>query len=311
MVLLFMPLYLKDLDFSLAQIGFAMSCFGVGSFIGAWIGGKLTDIIGYYQVMFMSLFAAGVSFFLLWFVKDFYWICMAIIISSTLGDAFRPANYAAIKAYSKKENQTRSMSLVRLAINLGFSLGPFVGGMLAESYGFHWVFILDGVTCITAAFAMLIFLPNVSIEKNKEVEAKKKSIETREISVFENKRFMFFLASSFLLAIAFFQLFTTFSVFLHDQYQYSEGMVGKLMAFNGFLIALIEMPLVFKLEHLHRKMKMVAIGTLLFCLSFIFLGFKLIEYYGYATHWTVMAILTFLSFLGYLYILKMPKPVLR
>jgi predicted MFS family arabinose efflux permease len=47
MVLPFLSLYLtKDLDMTLAQVGLIMSSFGVGSLLGSWLGGKLTDKFG-------------------------------------------------------------------------------------------------------------------------------------------------------------------------------------------------------------------------------------------------------------------------
>lgn len=56
MVIPFLSLYLtKSLDFTLSDVGWIMSFFGLGSVVGSWIGGKLTDKIGYYKVMFFSL----------------------------------------------------------------------------------------------------------------------------------------------------------------------------------------------------------------------------------------------------------------
>ena len=56
MVIPFLSLYLtENLGFALDNVGTIMTCFGLGSLIGAWLGGKLTDIIGYYKVMLISL----------------------------------------------------------------------------------------------------------------------------------------------------------------------------------------------------------------------------------------------------------------
>ncbi|WP_417871750.1 MFS transporter, partial [Winogradskyella sp.] len=57
MVIPFLTLYLEeDKSLSLSQISWVMSAFGLGSVAGTWIGGKLTDSIGYYKVMVRSLF---------------------------------------------------------------------------------------------------------------------------------------------------------------------------------------------------------------------------------------------------------------
>ena len=70
MVIPFLSLYLnKSLDISIPNIGWIMSFFGLGSLVGTWIGGKLTDKIGYYKVMFVSLVLTGIFFVLLQYLS--------------------------------------------------------------------------------------------------------------------------------------------------------------------------------------------------------------------------------------------------
>ena len=97
MVIPFLSLYLSEsLSFSLKQVGWIMSCFGLGSFVGAWIGGKLSDKIGYYKVMKISLFLSGICFILLQFATEFYHFCMGIFLVMMTADSFRPAMFVAI-----------------------------------------------------------------------------------------------------------------------------------------------------------------------------------------------------------------------
>ena len=52
MVVPFLSLYLTNyLEFSLEKVGWIMSFYGFGSVAGVFIGGKLSDKIGYYKVM--------------------------------------------------------------------------------------------------------------------------------------------------------------------------------------------------------------------------------------------------------------------
>ena len=61
MVIPFLSLYLTEsLEFTLSNVGWIMSAFGLGSVVGSWLGGKLTDKIGYYKVMASSLFLSGI-----------------------------------------------------------------------------------------------------------------------------------------------------------------------------------------------------------------------------------------------------------
>jgi predicted MFS family arabinose efflux permease len=64
MVLPFLSKYLhEDLHFSLSQVGTIMVFFGFGSMLGSWLGGKLSDIIGFYKIMIFSLLVSGLMFF--------------------------------------------------------------------------------------------------------------------------------------------------------------------------------------------------------------------------------------------------------
>ena len=118
MVIPFLSLYLtEDLCFSFDQVGWVMAAFGLGSVVGTWIGGKLTDSIGYYKVMVRSLLSTGILFVLLQFAGTFYETVIGIFLVMVVADTFRPAMFVAMSVYSKPENKTRSVTLIRLAIN--------------------------------------------------------------------------------------------------------------------------------------------------------------------------------------------------
>jgi MFS family permease len=51
---------------------------------------------------------------------------------AAVNESFRPANTAAIAANSTPEIRTRSFALLRLAMNLGWSIGTFLGGILSH-----------------------------------------------------------------------------------------------------------------------------------------------------------------------------------
>ena len=56
MVLPFMTIYLTGIGFTLFQAGIVVGLFGAGSICGGYIGGKLTDKIGFYRIQLITLF---------------------------------------------------------------------------------------------------------------------------------------------------------------------------------------------------------------------------------------------------------------
>lgn len=132
MVIPFLTVYLTGRGYTLTQAGLVMAAFGVGSIFGSFLGGKLTDRFGFFWVQVVSLLLNGVLFIVLAYMNTLLQISICIFTLSSLGEAFRPANAAAIAFYSNDSNRTRCYSLNRLAINLGWAIGPAIGGILAS-----------------------------------------------------------------------------------------------------------------------------------------------------------------------------------
>ncbi len=270
MIIPFLSLYLtKDLEFSLPQVGWIMSAFGVGSFLGSWIGGKLTDKVGYYKIMFWSLLLTGFLFIGLQYVTSFWGFMIAIFIIMTVADTFRPAMFVSLNAYSKPENQTRSLTLIRLAINLGFSFGPFIGGLIIAGLSYKGLFWIDGLTCILAIILFKIVL------KNKALVRKEKEVEEISVnnSIFNDKPYWIFLVIVFLMSFTFMQLFSTMPLYYVDVYSLTEVEIGLLMSMNGIIIFLTEMPIIHKLEESSiNRIQIILFALLLFAASFFVLN---------------------------------------
>ncbi len=269
MVVPFMSLYLtSDLGFSLKHAGWAMSVFGLGSVIGAWLGGKLTDRIGFYPVVFWSLLLSGFMFVVLQFVHSFAGFCIGIFLLMIVADTLRPAIYVALNAYSKPTNRTRSVTLIRLAINLGFSLGPAAGGMIIALSGYGALFWIDGLTCILAGLLFIYLL-----DKRKTHQESNQQKKKTDYSPYWDKPYLLFLLIVLIIAFAFLQYFSTIPLFYRDVHSLSEKYIGLLMAINGFLIFAIEMPLIKYFEHLqHSIFNILFTSTLLVASSFFIIN---------------------------------------
>ena len=267
MVLPFLSKYLKeDLHFSYSQVGWIMVSFGLGSMLGSWLGGKLTDKVGFYKIMIFSLFTSGIGFFIIQYITSFWGLCFAMFGIMVFADMFRPAMFVSLGAYAKPENRTRALTLVRLAVNLGFAAGPALGGLIIMNIGYQGLFWVDGSTCI---LAILIFALLVK-EKKKPAVSIDSSITNQEIiSVFKDKIFWIFLFVSFVTAMIFFQLFTALPLYHHEQFGLSEFQTGLLMTLNGLLIFALEMPIVSYFERKKvQKIKIILWGTLIMGISF-------------------------------------------
>lgn len=293
-VFLFLSIYLTtQLGFSKIETGVIMAFHGVGSVVGAFIGGWLTDRIGYYRVMFWSLILVGFLFFWLYWIESFWMFCFMGFLTSTVGDAFRPAAMASITVYGGEELRTRSMSLYRLAINFGFGFGIAAAGFLAGFYGYGVLFFVDGGTCIFAAILFMILM-----KEKKEVQETSEDDAPKIIkhSAYKDNWYLMFIVCWFLNAMVFIQLFYTFPVFCKEELLMSEAAFGGLMSFNGILIGVIEMPLIYILAKKRDQMGYIIWGVVLIGMSLVIFNIMGFNIYAAVVSMTLFSIGEIINF---------------
>ncbi len=267
MVIPFLSLYLTtNLNFTLDDVAWIMTAFGFGSLVGSWIGGKLTDKIGYYKVMVISLVLSGFLFIGMQYLETFQTVCFGVFVLMAVADMFRPAMFVALNAYSKPENKTRSVTLIRLAINLGFSMGPAVGGLIITTMSYGGLFWIDGFSCMLAG---LLLLKVLHPKKSKALDTE---VSESPLSAYSDKSFIIFLLAMVIFGIIFLQFISTIPYFYKEGIGLSEFEIGLLMGLNGLLIFIFEMPLIKWFENKSfTKIGLMIFGLILTSISFLFL----------------------------------------
>ena len=207
MVVPFMTMYLtQQMGVSIGQAGLVMAAFGLGAVAGSLVGGFLSDKVGFYPVQMTALIGGGILFIILGQIKSFPYICGCTFLLSFVNESFRPANQSAIAWFSKPENRTRSYSLNRLAINLGWAGGGALGGFLAEK-NYELLFWVDGITNLAAALLLFLLIPVTKTKLTKEQHAA--AAKQKTSSAYNDKPFMGFTLFLLIFSICFFQLFST------------------------------------------------------------------------------------------------------
>ena len=216
MVLPFLGIYMiSELGFSLENSGIVLSCFGVGSVIGSWLGGWITDKIGNFKVQASSLFLSAPMFLILPYFKTVESFAVIMLVLSIISEMFRPANSVAITRYAKKENITRAFSLNRMAVNLGFSIGPSMGGFLSN-YSYDLLFYCNAGAALVAGIVFFVFF-NGRKERNAASEnISDKSVVEKERNAYTDTPFLVFNLFCVLFSIAFFQILNTLPLFYKD-----------------------------------------------------------------------------------------------
>ncbi len=277
MVLPFMTIYLTQpsVGYSIGQAGIVMGIFGFGAVCGGFIGGRLTDRFGFQRIQWVTLAGGGLLFMVLGQMKSYPLICVCTFLLSLVNEAFRPANSTAIAHYSKEENRTRSFSLNRLAVNLGWAVGGAIGGILA-SINYHLLFWVDGCTNLAAVMFLRWFLP---LEEEITPVHKAAAGKKPALSPYRDTIYLRFIAYVIVFGTGFFQLFSTLPVYYKKALHMPEYMIGLVMTLNGLVITVFEMVLVFKLEGKRTNLFYIFYGVCLVGLSYVLLNILPVSLY--------------------------------
>ena len=274
MVLPFLVIYLtKVIGVSDTRAGLALAFYGVGALFTSPFVGKLSDKIGALRVMKISLFATGVVLILFSLVKNYYGILAMILGWSIISEAFRPANMSLLSEESEPEQRKTSFALNRLAINLGMSIGPVAGGFLS-AVSFSFLFYVDGATSILAGLFLVLAhihpkkeftLPEeIPDEENSGNEIPKNSVRT---SIFQGRKFLFFLLAIIPVELVFFQHFVAYPLYIVHQLGHTTSTFGLLITINTILIILTEVPLNNAMANIDDR-KLLAVGSVLCAAGF-------------------------------------------
>jgi DHA1 family tetracycline resistance protein-like MFS transporter len=111
--------------------GYLMAVYALLQFFMAPVFGNLSDRFGRRPILLASLAAFGVDFLLTGLAPTMAWLFVGRAVAGIFG-----ASYAAAGAYigdiSNDENRARNFGFIGAAWGFGFTLGPAIGGPLAE-----------------------------------------------------------------------------------------------------------------------------------------------------------------------------------
>jgi predicted MFS family arabinose efflux permease len=273
MVLAFLALYLtRQLGFSVGTAANVLFLYGAGALVAAPISGILSDRLGPIRIMRGSLLLSGVIMLVFPLAKSLALVVLLTFTLSIIAEAFRPANLTIFGDLVRPDQRKAGFALNRLAINLGMSVGPAVGGFLAL-ISFRWLFIVNGITAIVAG--VILVVARVPLHRHDaatgEIEAAVSALPHRQAG-YRDPRLLFFLAGVLPVAIVLFQHIASMSVFLVSNLKLSAASYGTLFTLNCLLIVLLEVPINIATAHWpHRRT--LALGAFLFGVGFGALAF--------------------------------------
>ncbi|MBN2244252.1 MAG: MFS transporter [Candidatus Aminicenantes bacterium] len=268
MVLFFLSLYMtRKLGYTVTEAGRTISIFGIGSMAGSYLGGWLSDRIGSTNVQKTSLILSGIFYIWLGQLTSLWNITIMIFVLAAASGLLYPANSTSMARLCPPEVTTKGFALNRLANNIGATIGPAVGGYLALiSYGL--LFWVDGLTCLAAA----IFFILIWKKPEQHLRSVTEKLPASGRSPWRDSAYLLTLILIVLWGILFFQLFTTFPLYMKEVYGLPENRIGQLVMINTLLIISLEMLLIYWIGK-RSLIRFISLSFLLTGLGFALMPF--------------------------------------
>jgi len=284
----FLAVYLNSVrGVSLATIGSIYLVAGVLSLGSQLFGGRMTDSMGPKRVMLIgfafSVASALVLSYLIGVDANTAFILLAYPVFNFLRGLSGPAS-SAIVANSEIGNLKTGLSLLSIAGNLGFAIGPALGGILAQTFNYSSVFLLSAAVPVITSLLTVLYVAGGRLAGYEDGEGRRLAALSWEGD--RNLVIFLFLVIGGYLAIGY--EIVPISVYVSKFYSFSSEQIGYLFATNGLVIVLLQLPLS-SLFFRAKKLAYPLVGACLLAgLSFVLAGLSsnFLEFEG------VMVVLT-------------------
>ncbi len=284
-------LFRETLGMSELESGFWISVSYAACIIGTIIGGRAADRMSRRKVAAAILLIVGVT--QLWAA----FVCRSrqVIIPTTLGFGagygLFPVISAMVADVCKPEKSTESFSLMYLVQNVGFAVGPAVGGMLFYKH-LAGMFLLDAAICLLAIGVLLLFVED-HYDPAQRALAARESGETRESTLkllYERKALFIFVCAMLVISMCYQMLNFNLSLQLSDLFGLADGSrySGLIWTVNGIVVIVLT-PLIVSYTKRQYQYLNMRIAVLFYAAGFAIYAFakEVWLFYAAAAIWTV------------------------
>ena len=138
-----------------AMAGLVVALAGLSRCVSSAISGELADSFGRKNVMMWGLFSQIVAMFALGLCIAFNvqagWMLTCYFFTTFLGAFFRPAANAWVTDHTSNKERVEAFGMIRIGLNIGWALGPAVGGFLVRysySVAFYFTAMVYALTIL-------------------------------------------------------------------------------------------------------------------------------------------------------------------
>lgn len=186
-----LPLIGADLRFSSVQLGLINSVFVIANGLMVPVAGFLGDVFSRKYIVVISLLAWSLTTFCTGFGSSLLYFVVVRGLATAVGEAFYFPSAIAMLAAEHVQSRARAFSIFQTSVYTGLIASGWIGGAIAEQFGWRCVFWMFGGTGI-----LLAMLSSLRLRDRRPEPARQR------IAVAETVRVILSSASARLIALA-------------------------------------------------------------------------------------------------------------
>jgi predicted MFS family arabinose efflux permease len=219
------------------------------SLVNAWAG-ALSDRIGRRPLISTALLVRSLVIAILGtqvlLHAPLWSLAITMVISSALRGCFEPVAYALVSDVAAPDERIAAFALQRVGTNLGWAIGPALGGVLTLVVPYGAVFYFASVGLVVAGLVTRRVDDAAPASGHERAEPVWRGV----VQASRDPVLAPLLLGTFLAALAHTQMFSTFAIFMSDRVGLSKAEVGMLYTVNGVAVVILQLPAVLLIHRL-------------------------------------------------------------
>lgn len=240
MAMPFLGIYLHQvLGVSMTRIGLMLFGAGLAGAGASAVVGALSDLVGRKRLVVWFIAMRGVSFLALAEIVNrqagFGWFATVFVVSAVLGNPVFAVTDAIVADLVPAGRRDEVYGAMRVAVNLGWTVGPAVGGLVAAQ-GFQYCLLITAAALLAAAV-----IAGVGLAETHHPGGG--GGRFHPISPSQDGKLLAFLGAELALMLVQGQLVTPVSVHASSHVGLTPSQVGALYLLNGGMVVVLQMAL--------------------------------------------------------------------
>lgn len=274
----------NELHMHETTIGLVTGIFSLMQFIFTPLWGRLSDIYGRKPIIVFSLIGNVLSYILLGLVLSGVFKSVFVLFLARALAGFFSANIGAAMAYisdiTSEKERSKGMGIIGASFGLGFVFGPFLGGLLAQRFGFGTPIFLSSFLSFTALILAITILkeslPEEYRRKSKKINLKLRNGFNKLLEALKHPHVGFLILLYFIITFSFSNIFSTFQLYAESDsgFNFNIEQISYLFAYMGLLGAFVQGVLLRFLIKLIDEKKLLIIGNFVMAIGLATIPFS-------------------------------------